>query len=151
MALKILLVAGARPNLMKIAAICEAIKKINGRAADEKQIQHVLVQVREHADSNRSDLLFNDLKLPKPDVCLELGAASYSTQLARLLELLEPVLLTERPHVVLTLGNSNSTLACALMAKKVWCAGDPGAEPFVPKVAHVEAGLRSFDQTIPEE
>ena len=151
MTLKILSVAGARPNLMKIAAICEAIKKINGRAAGEEEIHHVLVQVREHAHSKRSDPLFNDLELPKPDIYLEIGSASDSIQLARLMELLEPVLLSERPDVVLTLGNTNSTLACALVAKKIWCAGDHGAEPFIPKVAHVEAGLRSFDRTMPEE
>jgi UDP-N-acetylglucosamine 2-epimerase (non-hydrolysing) len=151
MALKILSVADARPNLMKIAAICEAIKKINGRAAGEEEIQHVLVQVREHAYSNRSDPFFNDLELPKPDICLEIGSASHSVQLAKLMERLETVFLSERPHVVLTLGNTNSTLACALVAKKIWCPGDYGAEPFIPKVAHVEAGLRGFDRTMPEE
>ena len=151
MALKILSVAGGRPNLMKIAAICEAIKKINSRAAGEEEIQHVLVQVREHAYSNRSDTFFNDLELPKPDICLEIGAASHSIQLAKLLERLEVVFLSERPHVVLTLGNTNSSLACALVAKKIYCPGDHGAEPFIPKVAHVEAGLRSFDRTMAEE
>src|ERR1041384_8544771 len=151
MALKILSVADTRPNLMKISAICKAIKKTNSHAAGEEEIHHVLVQVREHAHSKRSDPLFNDLDLPKPDVCLEIGSSPQSIHFAKLMELLEPVLLTERPHVVLTLGNSNSTLACALMAKKVWCVGDPGREPFVPKVAHVEAGLRGFDRTMPEE
>jgi len=151
MALKTLSVAGARPNLMKIAAICEAIKTINGRAAGEEEIQHVLVQVREHAYSNRSDPFFNDLELPKPDICLEIGSASHSVQLAKLMERLETVFLSERPHVVLTVGNTNSTLACALVAKKIWCQGDHGAEPFIPKVAHVEAGLRGFDRTMPEE
>ena len=151
MTLKILSVAGARPNLMKIAAICEAIKKINSRAAGEEEIHHVLVQLREHAHSKRSDPLFNDLELPKPDIYLEIGSASDLIQLARLMELLEPVLLSERPDVVLTLGNTNSTLACALVAKKIWCGGDHGAEPFIPKVAHVEAGSRSFDRTLPDE
>jgi len=151
MTLKILSVADTRPNLMKVAAICEAIKKINGRAAGEEEIHHVLVQVRERAHSKRSDPLFNDLELPKPDIYLEIGSASDSIQLARLMELLEPVLLTERPDVVLALGNTNSTLACALVAKKIWCAGDHGAEPFIPKVAHVEAGSRSFDRTLPDE
>jgi UDP-N-acetylglucosamine 2-epimerase (non-hydrolysing) len=150
-ALKILSVAGARPNLMKVAAICEAIKGVNGRAAGEEKIQHVLVQVREHADNNRSDRFFNDVELPKPDLYLEIGSASQFIQIARIMESLETVILSERPNVVLAVGDANSTLACALVAKKIWCPDEHGAEPFIPKVAHVEAGMRRFDRTMPEE
>jgi UDP-N-acetylglucosamine 2-epimerase (non-hydrolysing) len=145
-ALKIISVAGARPNLMKVTAICEAIKAINGWAAGE-EIQHVLV----HTGSNRSDSFFNDLELPKPDLCLEVDSGSYALQTARIMESFENVILSERPHVVLVVGDASLTLACALVTKKTWCRGDEGAEDFIPKLAHVEAGLRSFDRTMPEE
>jgi UDP-N-acetylglucosamine 2-epimerase (non-hydrolysing) len=150
MALKILSVVGARPNFMKIAAICEAIKGINGIGTGQK-IQHVLVHTEQHYDSNMSDSFFNDLELPKPDLCLGVGSASHSHQTARIMERFEPVILSERPHVVLVVGDVNSTLACALVAKKTWCPGDHGAEDFIPKLAHVEAGLRSSDRKMPEE
>src|SRR5918995_2999420 len=144
MPLKILSVAGSRPNLMKVAAICDAIKAINGRAGGE-EIQHVLV----HATDNRSDSFFNDLELPKPDVCLEVGSASDSVQTARIMERFETVILSERPHVVLVVGDANFALACALVTKKTWCSNDQGN--FIPKLAHVEAGLRNDDRTVPEE
>ena len=132
---------------MKIAAICEAIKGLNGRAAGEEKIQHVLVQVREQADSK----MFNDVELPKPDLFLEIGSASHSIQIAGIMERLETIILSERPNVVLAVGDANSTLACALVAKQICCPDEHGAEPFIPKVAHVEAGLRRFDRTMPEE
>ncbi len=150
MVLKILSVVGARPNFMKIAAICEAIKGINTQATEE-QIHHVLVHTGQHYDSNMSDSFFNDLELPKPDLCLGVGSASHSVQTARIMERFESVVLNERPHLVLVVGDVNSTAACALVAKKTWCRGDRGAKDFVPKLAHVEAGLRSFDRTMPEE
>ena len=150
MALKILSVVGARPNYMKIAAICEAIKGINILVATE-QIHHVLVHTGQHYDSNMSDSFFNDLELPKPDLCLGVGSASHSVQTARIMERFESVVLNERPHLVLVVGDVNSTAACALVAKKTWCRGDQGAKDFVPKLAHIEAGLRSFDRTMPEE
>jgi UDP-N-acetylglucosamine 2-epimerase (non-hydrolysing) len=150
MALKILSVVGARPNFMKIAAICEAIKAINSLASGAG-IQHVLVHTGQHYDSNMSDSFFNDLELPKPDLCLGVGSASHSFQTARIMERFETVVLNERPHVVLVVGDVNSTLACALVAKKTWCPGNHGAEDFIPKLAHVEAGLRSSDRTMPEE
>jgi UDP-N-acetylglucosamine 2-epimerase (non-hydrolysing) len=150
MALKILSVVGARPNFIKIAAICEAIKGINSLGAVE-QIQHVLVHTGQHYDSNMSDSFFNDLELPTPDLCLGIGSASHSVQTARIMERFESVVLNERPHLVLVVGDVNSTAACALVAKKTWCQGDQGATDFIPKLAHVEAGLRSFDRTMPEE
>jgi UDP-N-acetylglucosamine 2-epimerase (non-hydrolysing) len=146
MPLKILSVAGTRPNLMKVAAICEAIKARNGRAGAE-EIQHVLV----HANDNRSDSFFNDLELPKPDVSLEVGSASDAVQTARIMERFETVILSERPHVVLVLGDANFTLACALVTKKIWSPNDHRAKNFIPKLAHVEAGFRSYDRTMPEE
>jgi len=150
MALKILSVVGARPNFMKVAAICEAIKGISSLGAAE-QIHHVLVHTGQHYDSNMSDSFFNDLELPQPDLCLGVGSASHSTQTARIMERFESVVLNEQPHLVLVVGDVNSTAACALVAKKTWCRGNEGANDFIPKLAHVEAGLRSFDRTMPEE
>jgi UDP-N-acetylglucosamine 2-epimerase (non-hydrolysing) len=150
MALKILSVVGARPNFIKIAAICEAIKGINSLGA-AAQIHHVLVHTGQHYDSNMSDSFFNDLELPKPDLCLGVGSASHSIQTARIMERFENVVQNEQPDVVLVVGDVNSTAACALVTKKTWCRGDQGAKGFIPKLAHVEAGLRSFDRTMPEE
>jgi UDP-N-acetylglucosamine 2-epimerase (non-hydrolysing) len=150
MGLKILSVVGARPNFMKIAAICEAIKGFNAIEAAE-QIHHVLVHTGQHYDSNMSDSFFNDLELPRPDLCLGVGSASQSVQTARIMERFESVVLNEQPHLVLVVGDVNSTAACALVAKKTWCRGDNGVSDFIPKLAHVEAGLRSFDRTMPEE
>jgi UDP-N-acetylglucosamine 2-epimerase (non-hydrolysing) len=151
MALKILSVVGARPNFMKVAAICEAIKGINSLGA-ARQIDHVLVHTGQHYDSNMSDSFFNDLELPKPDLCLGVGSASHSAQTARIMERFEGVVLNEQPHLVIVVGDVNSTAACALVAKKTWCrGGEQGGKNFIPKLAHVEAGLRSFDRTMPEE
>jgi UDP-N-acetylglucosamine 2-epimerase (non-hydrolysing) len=149
MSLKILSVAGSRQNMMKLAAICEAINEFNGRAAGE-EIQHVLVQIRQQSDSKRSDSYFNDLALPGPDLCLEIGSASHSVQTAQIMERLETVILRERPHVVLTVGNSDLTVGCALVAKRISWSDERGANQ-LPKLAHVGAGLRSFDRSVPEE
>lgn len=149
MAFKILSVVGARPNFMKIAAICEAIKTFNGTAV-RRDIQHVLVHTGQHYDSNMSDSFFNDLELPTPDISLGVGSGSHSVQTARIMERFENVVIDERPQVVLVVGDVNSTVACALVAKKTWCRGGKSGD-FVPKLAHVEAGLRSFDRTMPQE
>jgi UDP-N-acetylglucosamine 2-epimerase (non-hydrolysing) len=150
MPFKILSVVGARPNFMKVAAICEAIRGMNSLGGEE-QIRHVLVHTGQHYDHNMSDSFFNDLELPKPDLCLGVGSASHSVQTARIMERFESVVLNEEPHLVLVVGDVNSTAACALVAKKTWCRRDQGARDFIPKLAHVEAGLRSFDRTMPEE
>jgi len=150
MTLKILSVVGARPNFMKVAAICEAINGLNALAA-AKVVDHVLVHTGQHYDSNMSDSFFKDLELPRPDLCLGVGSASHSVQTARIMEQFESVVLNEQPHVVLVVGDVNSTVACALVAKKTWCGGDHETRDFIPKLAHVEAGLRSSDRTMPEE
>ena len=150
MAFRILSVVGARPNFMKVAAICEAIKRVNSLASVE-QIHHILVHTGQHYDSNMSDSFFDDLELPKPDICLGVGSASHSVQTARIMERFESVVLKEQPHLVLVVGDVNSTAACALVAKKTWCPGGKDKKDFIPKLAHVEAGLRSFDRTMPEE
>ena len=98
-----------------------------------------------------SDPFFNDLELPKPDLCLGVGSASHSVQTARIMERFESVVLNEQPHVVLVVGDVNSNAAYALVAKKTWCRGDQCAKDFIPKLAHVEAELRSLDRTMPKE
>jgi UDP-N-acetylglucosamine 2-epimerase (non-hydrolysing) len=150
MAFKVLSVVGARPNFIKVAAICEAIKAVNSLGSGA-QIHHVLVHTGQHYDANMSDSFFNDLQLPKPDLCLGVGSASHSVQTARIMERFESVVLNERPHIVLVVGDVNSTAACALVAKKTSFPADQGPEDFIPKLAHVEAGLRSFDRSMPEE
>lgn len=149
MALKIVSVVGARPNFMKIAAICEAIKGSNLQSGE--RIEHVLVHTGQHYDANMSDSFFNDLELPRPDLYLEVGSASHSEQTARIMERFEKVLLDERPQIVLVVGDVNSTMACALVTKKTSCTRSTNGTRYIPALAHVEAGLRSFDRSMPEE
>jgi UDP-N-acetylglucosamine 2-epimerase (non-hydrolysing) len=148
--MKILSVVGARPNFMKIAAICDAIKEVND-AAGREVIRHLLVHTGQHYDANMSDLFFNDLELPKPDLVLGVGSGSHSEQTARIMERFEPILLSERPRVVVVVGDVNSTLACALVTKKTSYLDSVDGGEAVPLLAHVEAGLRSFDRSMPEE
>ena len=150
MPLKILSVVGARPNFMKMAAICEAIERVNSSGAADR-VHHILVHTGQHYDINMSDSFFSDLDLPKPDLCLEVGSATHSVQTAKIMERFEAVVLDQQPDVVLVVGDVNSTAACALVAKKTWCSGGHATANFIPKLAHVEAGLRSFDRTMPEE
>jgi UDP-N-acetylglucosamine 2-epimerase (non-hydrolysing) len=107
--LKILSVAGARPNFMKVAAICEAVKDFN-RTAYSDSIEHVLLHTGQHYDANMSDFFFNDLELPRPDNFLGVGSASHSQQTARIMKRFERVLLSEKPDVVLVVGDVNSTV-----------------------------------------
>jgi len=146
---KILSVVGARPNFMKIAAICEAIEEHNGRSTG-RRIEHLLVHTGQHYDTNMSDFFFNDLELPKPNLFLGVGSGSHSVQSAKVMEGFEGVLLAESPDIVVVVGDVNSTVACALVTKKTWCSRT-NDKAFIPKLAHVEAGLRSFDRSMPEE
>jgi UDP-N-acetylglucosamine 2-epimerase (non-hydrolysing) len=131
--LAIVQVVGARPNFMKIAPVLEAC----GRRAG---IRSTLVHTGQHYDEKMSKLFFEELGIPRPDVDLEVGSASQAVQTALVLQRFEPLLIDRRPDLVLVVGDVNSTLACSLAAVKL---GIP--------VAHVEAGLRSFDRTMPEE
>jgi UDP-N-acetylglucosamine 2-epimerase (non-hydrolysing) len=133
MHMKIVAVAGARPNFIKIAPLMRAM-----RARPDLQVR--LVHTGQHYDERMSRLFFEELGIPRPDVELEVGSASHAVQTAEVMKRFEPVLQAEAPHAVLVVGDVNSTLACALTAVKM---GVP--------VAHVEAGLRSFDRTMPEE
>ncbi len=127
------LVAGARPNFMKIAPIVRALQA-DGRLAWK------LVHTGQHYDRNMSDVFFEELGIPAPDVHFGCGGGSHAQQTARIMEAFESHVAADRPDAVVVVGDVNSTLACTIVAKK---AGIP--------VAHVEAGLRSGDMTMPEE
>jgi UDP-N-acetylglucosamine 2-epimerase (non-hydrolysing) len=131
--MKILNVVGARPNFMKIAPIVEEMKKT-------PELNGILVHTGQHYDDGMSDVFFRDLGIPIPDVYLGVGSGSHAEQTARIMVEFEKVCVRERPDLVLVVGDVNSTIACAIVAAKL----------LIP-VAHVEAGLRSFDRTMPEE
>jgi UDP-N-acetylglucosamine 2-epimerase (non-hydrolysing) len=143
--MKVLSVVGARPNFMKIAPIIAAINRHNAGSADE--IRHVLVHTGQHYDANMSGAFFTDLQLPTPDVWLGVGSGSHAVQTAEIMKAFEAVLLTEKPDDVVVVGDVNSTMACAVVTAKI-AFDAAGARP---RVAHVEAGLRSFDRAMPEE
>jgi len=155
--MKILSVVGARPNFMKVAPILSAIQGHNERLgatrsdhsepAYGEQIQHVLVHTGQHYDQAMSDSFFADLGLPQPDVHLGVGSGSHAAQTAEIMKRFEEVLLRERPDVVVVVGDVNSTLGCALVTAKI----SFDANGTRPLIAHIEAGLRSFDRTMPEE
>jgi UDP-N-acetylglucosamine 2-epimerase (non-hydrolysing) len=130
---KLLNVCGARPNFMKIAALVRAYAEFPG-------LESVLVHTGQHYDERMSALFFRELELPEPDVNLEVGSGSHAAQTAEIMRRFEPVLLEQRPDWVVVVGDVNSTIACSLVAAKLGV-----------RVAHVEAGLRSFDREMPEE
>jgi UDP-N-acetylglucosamine 2-epimerase (non-hydrolysing) len=143
---KILTVVGARPNFMKVAPIIRAARDCNEKRTGP-QIDHLLVHTGQHYDEAMSDRFFTDLGLPKPDVHLGVGSGSHTVQTAEVMKRFEEVVLREKPDVVVVVGDVNSTLACALVTAKV-AFDSAGSRPLI---AHVEAGLRSFDRTMPEE
>ena len=148
--MKIISVVGARPNFMKIGPIAKAIAEHNrlvGAGKAGKTIQHVLVHTGQHYDKAMSDQFFEDLQLPQPDIFLGVGSASHAVQTAEIMRKFEEVLLKEKPHAVIVVGDVNSTVACALVTAKITFAGD-GRRPLI---LHVESGLRSFDRGMPEE
>jgi len=131
--IKLLSVVGARPNFMKIAPIVDELKKF-------PDIEHCLVHSGQHYDELLSGNFFADLGLPKPDVNLQTGSGSHAVQTAEIMKRIEPVLLDYKPQMVLVVGDVNSTIAAALTAVKLGIG-----------VAHIEAGLRSFDMRMAEE
>jgi len=131
--MKVLLIAGARPNFMKIAPIYR-------QALRHSQVQCKIVHTGQHYDYEMSEAFFEDLELPKPDFFLSAGSGSHAVQTAKIMVTFEELCLNERPDLIIVVGDVNSTLACSVVAKKLQI-----------EVAHVEAGLRSFDLTMPEE
>lgn len=132
--IKVLNIVGARPNFMKIAPIYREMKR------RESDFLPLIVHTGQHYDRSMSDSFFDDLGMPKPDYHLEVGSASHAIQTAKIMTAFEPVVLQEKPDWVLVVGDVNSTIACALVCSKLGV-----------RVAHVEAGLRSGDLTMPEE
>jgi UDP-N-acetylglucosamine 2-epimerase (non-hydrolysing) len=132
--MKVINVVGARPNFMKAAPVVEAMKRRDAEFAP------LLVHTGQHYDREMSDAFFRDLSLPEPDVYLGVGSGSHAAQTAAVMTSFEPILSREKPDWVVVVGDVNSTLACALVAAKLRVA-----------VAHIEAGLRSRDRTMPEE
>src|ERR1041384_2163229 len=132
--LKVINVVGARPNFMKVAPIVAAMRR---RPA---KFLPLVVHTGQHYDASMSDSFFRDLELPQPDTHLGVGSASHAAQTAAVMERFEPVVLREKPDWVLVVGDVNSTMSCGLVCGKLGVKG-----------AHVEAGLRSRDRTMPEE
>jgi UDP-N-acetylglucosamine 2-epimerase (non-hydrolysing) len=137
--MKLILVVGARPNFMKIAPLIRAIDK--HRTQKPKQsLTPILVHTGQHYDYEMSQVFFQELELPKPDVYLGVGSGTHAEQTGKIMIEFERVLVDEKPDLVVVVGDVNSTLAAALAAVKL----------HIP-VTHVEAGLRSYDRTMPEE
>lgn len=128
----VLHIVGARPNFMKVAPVFNALR--------ERSVTQTLVHTGQHYDLNMSDIFFQELGIPAPDVNLAVGSGSHAKQTAEIMMRLEPVVLERHPDVVLVYGDVNSTVATALVCAKIAII-----------LGHVEAGLRSFDRTMPEE
>ena len=126
-------IVGARPNFMKVAPVMNALKT-------RKHVVQTLVHTGQHYDTNMSDVFFEQLGIPAPDVNLAVGSGTHARQTAEIMTRFEPVLLERKPDIVLVYGDVNSTVATALVCAKLGV-----------RVGHVEAGLRSFDRTMPEE
>ena len=144
--MKIISVVGARPNFIKVAPIHKSFQKrnfnnrVNANSTNVGQIQHLICHTGQHYDENMSKVFFGDLELPKPDFYLGIGSGTHAEQTGKIMIEFEKVLLEEKPDLVIVFGDVNSTIACSLVAAKLGI-----------KIAHVEAGLRSFDKTMPEE
>lgn len=141
--MKIVTVIGARPQFVKAAAVSRAIANHNSRSTihdSQATIHEVIIHTGQHFDENMSEIFFREMDIPKPDYRLEVNSLSHGAMTGRMLEKIEEVLLKEQPDWVLVYGDTNSTIAGALAAKKLHI-----------RVAHVEAGLRSFNMHMPEE
>jgi UDP-N-acetylglucosamine 2-epimerase (non-hydrolysing) len=139
--IKALVVAGARPNFMKVAPLLKEAEAFNRRQEGESvRLEFLLVHTGQHYDRSLSDVFFDELKIPPPAFHLGVGSGSHAVQTAQIMLKFEQTCLAENPDWVIVVGDVNSTMACTLVASKMGI-----------KVAHVEAGLRSFDRTMPEE
>src|SRR5260370_14330514 len=131
--MRLLSVVGARPNFMKIAAVVSELRRV-------PEMEHCLVHTGQHYDRKLSGKFFEELALPEPDMNLQVGSGSHTWQTAEVMKRLEPVLEDFRPGLVIVVGDVNSTLAAAVTAAKLGI-----------RVAHIEAGLRTFYLTMPEQ
>ncbi|MEF3073904.1 UDP-N-acetylglucosamine 2-epimerase (non-hydrolyzing) [Methylobacter sp. Wu1] len=139
--LKFLIIAGARPNFMKVAPIIQQICRYSADVANHGvQLEYRLIHTGQHYDEKMSDIFFTDLGIPAPDINLAVGSGSHAVQTAEVMTKFEPICEQEKPDWVVVVGDVNSTMACTLVCSKLGI-----------KVAHVEAGLRSFDREMPEE
>ena len=138
--MKIISVVGARPNFMKIAPFVKAIIKHNRGHGNDMQIDHYLVHTGQHYDARMSEAFFDTLDIPRPDIDLEIGSGSHAEQVGQTMVEFEKVVHQQKPDWVVVVGDVNATCACSITAKKEHV-----------KLAHIEAGLRSFDLDMPEE
>ncbi len=129
---KILTIIGARPQFIKAAAVSRRVKDFN--------IEEILVHTGQHFDKNMSDIFFDEMEIPFPHYNLNINSMSHGAMTGRMIEEIEKVIIAEKPDILMVYGDTNSTIAGALAAKKI-----------MVKVAHVEAGLRSFNMAMPEE
>ena len=133
--IKIVTIIGARPQIIKAAALSRAIK-----SKFSKEIEEIIVHTGQHYDANMSGVFFDELQIPKPNYNLSVGSGSHAKQTATMLTGIEEILVEEKPQAIILYGDTNSTLAGAIAASKI----------HVP-IAHIEAGLRSFNKAMPEE
>lgn len=138
--MKIVTIVGARPQFIKAAAVSRAISEHNRLSPNTQHLTEIIIHTGQHYDKNMSDIFFNELQIPKPNYCLDIHGLSHGAMTGQMMEKIEKMLLYERPDMVLVYGDTNTTLAGALAAVKL----------HIP-VAHVEAGLRSFNRLMPEE
>jgi len=139
--MKIISVVGARPNFMKIAPFIDAIKKHNITTKNNSlKIQHLLVHTGQHYDDRMSKIFFEELGIDRADINLNIGSGSHAEQVGKTMIEFEKVIISEKPDWVVVVGDVNATLACSVTAKKMHI-----------KVCHIEAGLRSGDERMPEE
>jgi len=132
--MKIITIAGARPNFIKIAPLCRAFNKRKDR------FEHLICHTGQHFDRNMSKIFFEQLEMPEPDFNLGVGGGTHAAQTARIMIEFEKIMNQQKPDLILVPGDVNSTLACSVVASKLGT-----------KIGHVEAGLRSFDRDMPEE
>ncbi|CAK7008473.1 MAG: UDP-2,3-diacetamido-2,3-dideoxy-D-glucuronate 2-epimerase [Petrimonas sp.] len=135
--MRLTIIAGARPNFMKIAPVIQAIEKFNGNG---KRMEYRLIHTGQHYDKNMSETFFKELNIPKPDVNLGVGGGTQAEQTAGIMIAFEKELTEHPADLVIVVGDVTSTMACSIVAKKL-----------NTKVAHIEAGIRSWDLTMPEE
>lgn len=139
--MKIITVVGARPQFIKAAAVSRAIAEHNDQlSVGQSPLKEIIIHTGQHFDANMSDIFFEEMEIPHPDYHLEINSMGHGAMTGRMLEKIEEILLKEKPDYVMVYGDTNSTLAGALAAKKLHI-----------KVVHVEAGLRSFNMRMPEE